>query len=72
MKAREVIQRIQQLGGRKLREGKGSHTAYVCACGRWQTTVQWHGPKDIKRGTLRAMERQLENCPKFGKGWLTK
>jgi len=36
---------------------------------RVTTTVQQHKGKDIPRGTLRAIERQME--PAFGKGWLT-
>lgn len=70
MKAREVVQRILELGGLKVREGKGSHVLYCCACKRWQTVVPNHKGEDVKPGTLRAIEKQLEPCAKFGKGWL--
>ena len=72
MRAREVIQRIRNLGGRKLRPGKGSHIIFSCACGAWQTSVPMHKGEDVKFGLLKGIEGDLEACAHFGKGWLTK
>lgn len=72
MKAREVLQRIKQLGGTEVRKGKGSHVILCCACGRWRTTVSNHKGEDIKRGTLGGIEGDLAPCQNFGEGWLTK
>jgi len=53
----------------------GSHRRYVASYVnhdgtevKVSTTVAQH-PGDIPRGTLRAIEKDLE--PAFGKGWLT-
>lgn len=67
MTSREVIKRIKKLGGSELRQS-GSHVRVNCRCGRNFTTVPDHGHHDIKAGTLRAIERDLESC--FGMGWL--
>jgi predicted RNA binding protein YcfA (HicA-like mRNA interferase family) len=37
-------------------------------CGKCSTTVPVHAGEDIKKGTLRGIERDLEPC--LGKGWL--
>lgn len=68
MKAREIVSKIRALGGRFVREGRGSHTIYECKCAGYKTTIPDHGSKDVPRGTQRAIERDLEPC--FGKGWL--
>jgi predicted RNA binding protein YcfA (HicA-like mRNA interferase family) len=47
---------------------KGSHL--VVRCGTCTTIVPVHKGEDIKPGTLRAIEKQLEPC--LGKGWLQK
>lgn len=65
MKSREVNQRIEQLGGIRVRQ-TGSHRRY--RAGDCFTTVQQHRSRDIPVGTLRAIEKDLE--PEFGKGWL--
>jgi predicted RNA binding protein YcfA (HicA-like mRNA interferase family) len=65
--AREVLQRIKQLGGTALRQN-GSHVRVQCACGTNKTVVPEHGHEDIKRGTLHGIERALAPC--FGAGWL--
>ena len=68
MKAREVNQRIEALGGYQLRQ-KGSHRFYeierdgVTA----RTTVPQH-TGDIPKGLLSKIQRDLE--PALGKGWL--
>jgi predicted RNA binding protein YcfA (HicA-like mRNA interferase family) len=68
MRAREVVARIKALGGFFVRQ-HGSHALYRAEGDgfRVQTTVPMH-TGDIPRGTLRAMERDME--PVFGKGWL--
>jgi predicted RNA binding protein YcfA (HicA-like mRNA interferase family) len=64
MTAREVVRALLRLGAVEVRQ-VGSHKRFVCdACA---TTVAMH-PGDIKKGTLRAIERDMEPC--FGKGWL--
>ncbi len=73
VRARELIRRIERLGGVMARQA-GSHRRYVVtykdAAGSEATVVttvpQHRG--DIPAGTLRAIERDLE--PAFGKGWL--
>jgi predicted RNA binding protein YcfA (HicA-like mRNA interferase family) len=71
--AREIIRLIERNGGILLRQ-RGSHRQYearvTLADGSEvtaRTTVAQHGG-DVRPGTLRAIERDLE--PVFGKGWL--
>jgi predicted RNA binding protein YcfA (HicA-like mRNA interferase family) len=69
MRAREVVRRIERLGGEFVRQ-TGSHARYRATDGvetRF-TTVPMHGSRDIAAGTLRAIEKDME--PIFGKGWL--
>lgn len=69
MRAREVCRRIERLGGIHVGSG-GSHRKYVALYGddgRCRTSVPMHGG-DVKPGTLRAIERDLE--PAFGRRWL--
>jgi predicted RNA binding protein YcfA (HicA-like mRNA interferase family) len=69
MKAREVNAKIEQQGGVILRQ-KGSHRFYeVSNTGgvTARTTVPQHNG-DVPKGTLRAIERDLEEA--LGKGWL--
>jgi predicted RNA binding protein YcfA (HicA-like mRNA interferase family) len=66
MKAREVVARLRQLGCEE-RKGKGSHVVFKS--GSCRTTVSVHKGKEIKAGTLRGIERDME--PALGKGWLT-
>lgn len=72
MKARDVNRRIEQLGGKQIRQ-RGSHRQFEASTTRagetvtGRTTVAQH-PGDIPTGTLRAIERDME--PVFGKGWL--
>lgn len=70
MRSREVIAKIQSLGGKPTRQN-GSHRRFDAASHDGttvRTTVQVHPGRDIPKGTLRAIERDLE--PAFGKGWL--
>ena len=63
--ARDVLDRIRALGGEVVRR-KGSHVRV--RYGSCFTTVPDHGSRDLPRGTLRAIERDLE--PEFGSAWL--
>lgn len=54
--AREVRKALRDAGCHELRQ-KGSHVQVQCPGGR--TTVPVHGSKDIKRGTLRSIERSV-------------
>jgi predicted RNA binding protein YcfA (HicA-like mRNA interferase family) len=73
MTASEVIGLIERRGGVLLRQ-RGSHRQYevraILADGTEVTarTTVAHHAGDIRPGTLRAIERDLE--PVFGKGWL--
>jgi len=73
MTAREVIRIIEGRGGVLLRQ-RGSRCQYearaILVDGTEvsaRTTVAQHAG-DVRPGTLRAIERDLE--PVFGKGWL--
>jgi predicted RNA binding protein YcfA (HicA-like mRNA interferase family) len=73
MTAREVMRLIERNGEILLRQ-RGSHRQYearvTLADGTEvtaRTTVAQHAG-DVRPGTLRAIERDLE--PVFGKGWL--
>ena len=75
VKSREVNRRIEQRGGRLVRQA-GSHRRYAATYEKpdgttatAKTTVQQHAGDDIPIGTLKAIEKDLE--PAFGKGWLT-
>jgi predicted RNA binding protein YcfA (HicA-like mRNA interferase family) len=67
MRANEVVRLLKQNGATLVRRQKGSHARFVSACGNCATTVAMH-PGDIPTGTLRAIERDMEEC--YGKGWL--
>jgi predicted RNA binding protein YcfA (HicA-like mRNA interferase family) len=73
MTAREIMRLIERNGGVLLRQ-RGSYRQYearvTLADGTQvtaRTTVAQHAG-DVRPGTLRAIERDLE--PVFGKGWL--
>jgi len=57
MSAREVRKKLRKAGCKELRQ-KGSHVQVLCPPNR-QSTVPVHGKKDIKRGTLKGIERSL-------------
>jgi predicted RNA binding protein YcfA (HicA-like mRNA interferase family) len=67
MTARELRQSLKRLGCKEVRH-KGSHLRVDC--GNCRTTVPVHKGEDLKPGTLRQIERDLEPC--LGKGWLQK
>ncbi|MGH3679324.1 MAG: type II toxin-antitoxin system HicA family toxin [Natronosporangium sp.] len=69
MRAREINRRVERLGGKHVRT-TGSHRWYRATTSQGitcATAVPQH-PGDIKPGTQRKIERELE--PAFGKGWL--
>jgi predicted RNA binding protein YcfA (HicA-like mRNA interferase family) len=69
MRSREVVRRIERLGGEYIGT-EGSHRKYRVRYGDGgtvRTAVPIH-PGDIPVGTLRTIERQLE--PAYGKRWL--
>lgn len=75
MKSREVNRRIEELGGYETRQ-KGSHRRFEATYTddkgierTVHTTVQQHGSRDIPKGTLGAIQRDM--APAFGEGWLT-
>lgn len=75
MTPRDVIRIIERNGAVLLRQ-RGSHRQYEARMKNAdgielvaRTTIAQH-PGDIRPGTLRAIERDLE--PVFGKGWLRK
>lgn len=57
MSAREVRKKLRKAGCRELRQ-KGSHVQVFCPPDR-KSTVPVHGKKDIKKGTLKSIEKSL-------------
>ncbi len=66
MKSRELLRLLRRQGCVEVRQ-KGSHL--LVRCGKCISIVPVHQGEDLKRGTLKAIEKQLEPC--LGKGWLT-
>ena len=66
MQPGEVIRAIERLGGERIRQ-KGSHVRM--RVGKCFTTVSVP-TRDLRKGLLRGIERDLEPC--LGKGWLRK
>jgi len=64
--ARELIAILHALGAVEVRKGRGSHVRF--RVGTCSTTVPVHAGEDLRIGTLRAIERQLEPC--LGERWL--
>jgi predicted RNA binding protein YcfA (HicA-like mRNA interferase family) len=67
MTARELRQILKAHGCVEVRQ-TGSHLRVEC--GKCVTTIPVHAGEDIRPGTLRAIERQLEPC--LGRRWLRK
>jgi predicted RNA binding protein YcfA (HicA-like mRNA interferase family) len=63
----EVRRILRQLGCIEIRQ-RGSHLRVQC--GSCFSTIPIHKGEDVPRGTLRAIERDLEPC--LGKGWLSR
>ena len=64
MKARELLKILSDAGCTQASQ-KGSHLKI--RCGKCSTVVPMHNG-DIPKGTLRSIERHLEEC--LGKDWL--
>lgn len=58
MSAREVRKKLRKAGCKELRQ-TGSHVQVKCPP-NYQSTVPAHGKKDIKKGTLKSIERSLQ------------
>lgn len=57
MSAREIRKKLRKAGCKELRQ-KGSHVQVSCPPGK-QSTIPVHGKKDIKKGTLKGIEKSL-------------
>ena len=70
MTAPELIRILASLGVEEVRKGKGPHVRFrVTRDGvTCSTTVSVHKGRDIPRGTLRGIEKDL--APALGEGWL--
>jgi len=67
LKPKEVIKVLEKLGFVNTRRSKGSHFRYCHPDGR-KTTVPVHKGKDISKGLLRKILRDIEISPeKFKK-----
>lgn len=64
MTSKELVALLKSKGCEFVRQGKGSHE--VWQCGDCKTTIPMHS-KDIPKGTLNAIRKQLEPC--LGKDW---
>ena len=65
MRTRDLLRLLRHRGCEEVRQ-RGSHL--LIRCGECTAVVPVHAGEDLKAGTLRAIERQLEPC--LGKGWL--
>jgi predicted RNA binding protein YcfA (HicA-like mRNA interferase family) len=65
VKARELRRILKKLGCEELRQ-RGSHL--VVRCGSCQTVIPVHPGRDIPRGTLASIVRDLAPC--LGPDWL--
>ena len=65
MKPRELLKILRAHDCVEARQS-GSHI--IIRCGECTTVVAFHAGKDIAKGTLRAIQKQLEPC--LGRGWL--
>jgi mRNA interferase HicA len=59
MRYRELTKKLQELGCRELRAGKGSHRVWYNPATNQETVINDWGSKDLKPGTVRAIIRQL-------------
>ncbi len=65
MKARKLLQILKAQGCIKVRQ-KGSHIRVRCK--HCLSTVPNHNAEDLKFGTLKQIQKDLEPC--LGRGWL--
>lgn len=59
MTSAELLRRLRRTGCVEVRQ-RGSHV--IVRCGRCQTTVPVHAGRDVPRGTLGAIRRDLRPC----------
>jgi len=59
MDYREVVQRLRALGFRFYRQGKGSHELWVRDADGRVVPVPRHEGKPIRKGTIRAIIREV-------------
>jgi predicted RNA binding protein YcfA (HicA-like mRNA interferase family) len=62
----QVLRRLRRLGCQVVRQ-KGLHV--IVRCGDCTTVVPVHKGRDLSKGTIVAIFRDLEAC--IGKGWVT-
>lgn len=55
----QLTKKLKKMGFRLYRQGKGSHTLWVNENTGVFVPVPNHGGKDIRRGTLRAILKQI-------------
>ena len=67
VRAKDLLRLLKRLGCVEVRQ-KGSHV--IVRCGNCTSVVPVHAGEDLKIGTLKAIERQLEPC--LGKGWMSR
>ncbi len=65
MKARKILQVLRERGCIEVRQ-KGSHIRVKCK--HCFSTIPCHGSDDLKVGTLKQIQKDLEPC--LGKEWL--
>ncbi|HFE66467.1 MAG TPA: type II toxin-antitoxin system HicA family toxin [Chloroflexi bacterium] len=63
MKYKEVTRRLRSLGCEFKRQADGSHEIWWHPGKRKFTVIPRHGGRDIPKGTLRAILRQLDIDP---------
>jgi len=59
----DLTRKLQKLGCEFRRQAKGSHELWWHPGRKLYSTIPHHGAKDIKKGTLRKILRDLEISP---------
>ena len=60
LKYEEVVRKLKKLGFRMYRQGRGSHELWVRDEDRRVIPVPKHRGKEIRKGTLRAIIKELD------------
>lgn len=63
MNYRQLTRKLRHLGCEFYRQAAGSHEIWWHPSTGRRTTISNHGPKDIPKGTLRAILRDLDISP---------
>ena len=63
MTYRVLTKKLDKLGCQFVRQGPGSHEIWWNPANRRFTTIPRHEGKDLPKGTLRAILRQLDIAP---------